>query len=330
MCEPGSIDPRRPLNDLPVGRMTVVLMAGLGLLALLACDRRPAPLPERKTGAAVDGCNGVADGALCNDRNACTLNDHCMGGLCVGTVAPDGSSCTDDNQCTTADMCVQGKCQGSPAPDGTLCTDGDPCTDPDTCRKGVCTAGGPNACDDNDRCTTDMCIEDVGCRHDPMPVCPEAGTGGDGGSTVDADAGPPPDGALPDLGPDGSDAEAGASGDASEDILPDAPPPDGAPEGEPDGGEGDDAADAATDGAVDATDATEPVDAPDGGLADATADGGPDGADAGGADVLPLYQAQGGACVCSSGSASPGSGGALALVLGALGLIWRPGRRGAR
>lgn len=274
--------------------MALAVWAGLGCA-------RPAPgAPERTPGAVVDGCRGVADGALCNDWNACTVDDRCVGGLCLGTIAPDGMSCTDDNQCTGSDMCARGKCQGAPVLDGTSCTDGDACTDPDTCRKGLCTSGGPLSCDDGDCCTADQCMEGDGCHHEPIPMCSDAAIGGDSG-TPDADASPP-DGAVIDVAPADADQE------GPPDAVSDAPSPD-APS---DDGE-QDATDAPTsDGSIDA------VDAP--------GDAGPDG---GGGDILPLYQAQGGACVCSSTSGSPESPAALGVAVGAA-LLVRRRRRSAR
>ena len=271
------------------------------------CDRAAsqAPDPERTAAAAVDGCRGVADGALCNDRNACTLNDRCLGGICVGTNAPDGMSCTDDNQCTSSDMCVRGQCQGSPVADGVLCTDGDPCTDPDTCRKGQCTAGGPTSCDDGDRCTADQCIEGDGCRHDILPMCPDAGSGGDG-ATSDADAGSPPDAPPGDTSPDA--VEVGQS-DAGEEAPPDAAPDVPLPDASPDEMGVDAEDDVVSDAGGDAVDGGEP-----------------DGADAGDAsatDIVPVYRAQGGACLCSSSQGPSGSAAGLGLVLAAAVLAHR-------
>src|SRR5262249_36416696 len=45
------------------------------------------------------GCKHVNNTAPCNDGNACTTNDTCSGGTCVGGPAPncnDGNPCTDD------------------------------------------------------------------------------------------------------------------------------------------------------------------------------------------------------------------------------------------
>jgi hypothetical protein len=311
VCELLSSDRRPRAAESRSGPAMRVLLVGLcaGLSAVLGCDRpaSKASNPERTVGAVVDGCRGVADGALCNDKNACTLNDRCVGGLCVGTSAPDGMSCTDENQCTSSDQCVQGKCLGIPVPEGTLCTDGDPCTDPDTCRKGQCTAGGPASCDDGDHCTVDQCIEGDGCRHDPILMCSDAGSGGDGGA-LDGDAGTPPDAPMADAGPDSTEVEVGPPGDAAPEEPPDAAPDVPLSDATSDEAALDAADDALADGAVDAIDGGEPGDA----------------GDAGATDVLPAYQAQGGACVCSSsgGSSRPAAG--VGLLLGAVLQSHRP------
>jgi hypothetical protein len=67
-----------------------------------------------------------ADGTACNDNNACTLNDACVNGTCLGTP----KNCSDNIVCTY-DTCdsVTGQCSnlpitgcgpGTPLPNGTL------------------------------------------------------------------------------------------------------------------------------------------------------------------------------------------------------------------
>ncbi len=103
-----------------------------------------------------------ADGASCDDGDACTQIDSCKAGVCtgatpvtcsakdachdVGVCEPmtgmcsdpfkvDGFGCNDANECTDADVCAMGSCVGKAKPDGTPCSLG-------TCEKGTCTAGG--------------------------------------------------------------------------------------------------------------------------------------------------------------------------------------------
>jgi hypothetical protein len=56
--------------------------------------------------------------ASCTDGNACTSNDACSGGQCVGGAA---TNCDDKNPCT-ADSCdASSGCAHSNVPDGTQC-----------------------------------------------------------------------------------------------------------------------------------------------------------------------------------------------------------------
>lgn len=270
------------------------LFALIGVLMSCGGPHSTSPSDERVAAALVDSCRGVADGALCNDQNTCTVGDRCAGGLCVGTLAPDGTSCTDNNQCTVTDLCFQGVCKGTLVAEGTLCTDGEPCTDPDVCHLGQCTPGPPASCDDSDQCTVDRCQEGEGCRHDRILTCADAGMTGDGAAGGAGDGGSA-DGA-------GTDAVDAGFADASDGPIDGA----GADLSTFDGG----AADAAADGS-DAADAQ-----PDSG-SDA---GGDDGGDAGTVDVARVYEARGGACVCSSapGGPPPASGLVVALVLALL------------
>lgn len=311
-ARPGGRSPRR--------RTAVAeIVAGLSALVtvVVGCGRlHPASTPdERAAAAVVDSCRGVADGALCNDQNTCTVGDRCAGGLCVGTLAPDGTACTDNNQCTVTDLCLQGVCKGTAVAEGTLCTDGDPCTEPDVCHLGQCTSGGPNSCDDGDPCTMDRCLETEGCRHDPILTCSDAAMTGDG-AAGDADGGGLSDGADADA----ADVDAAATDGAD------------AADAEPDAGS-DDGADGPIDGA--------PADGPDvdvdGSAADAVADGSDadsgfeageaGGGDGGTVDIARIYEARGGACVCSSGPGGPPSGASVLIVVLALTLLRVRGRR---
>jgi hypothetical protein len=79
----------------------------------------------------LQGCthSPLPDGAACSDANACTTNDTCLGGICVGGPA---SNCDDGNPCT-ADSCdATLGCQHSRLQDGTGCGAGK------TCHSGVC------------------------------------------------------------------------------------------------------------------------------------------------------------------------------------------------
>ncbi|HVU51172.1 MAG TPA: hypothetical protein VHL80_10825 [Polyangia bacterium] len=81
-----------------------------------------------------------ANGTGCNDGNACTQTDTCVGGLCTGgnPVVCPASDC-NVGACDP----TSGACSSSPLPDGTACDDNDACTAPDACLAGVCVPGPP-------------------------------------------------------------------------------------------------------------------------------------------------------------------------------------------
>lgn len=111
-----------------------------------------------------------ANGAGCNDSNACTATDTCQSGTCTGS-AP--VVCTASSQCHNAGTCnpATGICSNPPKANGAGCNDGDVCTQTDTCTAGLCGGlplNGP-ACDDgslctvNDSCRTGICTGDSTC-----------------------------------------------------------------------------------------------------------------------------------------------------------------------
>lgn len=93
-----------------------------------------------------------ADGAACDDGDACTTTS-CFDGKCsVDTT----KTCTSPGKCTTV-ACnpTTGACDSTPL----VCDDGNPCTD-DACSLtlGCQFTANTKACDDNDACTTgDVC-----------------------------------------------------------------------------------------------------------------------------------------------------------------------------
>ena len=103
----------------------------------------------------------VANGVACDDASACTTDDVCNEGTCVGAPV----RCTDDNPCTdnSCDPALGCVTTFNTAP----CEDGDLCTDGDTCSEGVCVAGGPTNCEDGNECTIDICDARAGCSYLP-------------------------------------------------------------------------------------------------------------------------------------------------------------------
>ncbi len=115
------------------------------------------PLCDPKTGTC--GPSPVPEGTGCNDADACTTQDKCAQGKCVGTVL----SCDDKNPCTSEACDVKAGCVivANSAP----CDDGNACTSGDTCKGGSCTSGQTVGCDDKEPCTTDSCDAKAGCLH---------------------------------------------------------------------------------------------------------------------------------------------------------------------
>jgi hypothetical protein len=129
----------------------------------------------------------------CDDGNACTDNDVCVGEICIGTP----KDCSDGNACTI-DSCEPGTgiCSHTPITcnDGDLCTvdDCDPATgcvfdpvvcadDGDLCTIDVCDpttgdcANEPVVCDDSNLCTSDSCDPATGlCEYEPAVNCDDS------------------------------------------------------------------------------------------------------------------------------------------------------------
>ncbi|MFT5430568.1 MAG: hypothetical protein ACI9OJ_001243 [Myxococcota bacterium] len=115
------------------------------------------------------GCaSALADGAVCDDKKPCTVDDLCgSDGTCAGQAKEctganaclnyaceqttgecvsmaKGGGCDDGDMCTDSDICVAGNCQGTPAFECTLDTDcaacgsSDPCAGSVICLEGFC------------------------------------------------------------------------------------------------------------------------------------------------------------------------------------------------
>ncbi|MSP90946.1 MAG: hypothetical protein EXR79_03945, partial [Myxococcales bacterium] len=155
------------------------------------------------------GCLGkpLPDNELCNDNNACTPNDKCNGGKCIGD--ENTCKCKTDGECLSYDdgnLCngtfkcigkgaglfvcekaaktevtcppdknepcldqvcsaVSGKCEGKPKLNAAPCDDGNACSAADSCVQGKCTSDKKVNCDDDNKCTADICDKVFGCDH---------------------------------------------------------------------------------------------------------------------------------------------------------------------
>ncbi|XYH97831.1 hypothetical protein ACMHYB_60445 [Sorangium sp. So ce1128] len=126
-------------------------------------------------GAAVNGTCGPLTGNACNDGDACTTNDTCSAGACVG-VPPN---CDDSNVCTNDSCNPSTGCVHTNVSNGTQCNDGSACTTNDTCQSGTCVGTNlPNgtACSDNNACTIDDSCQSGVCVPKKVKTCPHGRT----------------------------------------------------------------------------------------------------------------------------------------------------------
>ena len=111
----------------------------------------------------VDQCHQGA--CLGGDPVLCTALDQChavgvcdpQSGLCSDPAKANGAACDDSNACTSTDKCAAGNCGGV----SIVCDDGNPCTN-DSCDPATGCKFTPNTapCDDGEWCTTgDVCSE---------------------------------------------------------------------------------------------------------------------------------------------------------------------------
>jgi hypothetical protein len=132
-----------------------------------ACDGAGACRPGTPvTCAASDQCHdaGVCDpatgacsnpaksnGTVCDDGNACTLDDTCQAGACASGAT---LNCAASDQCHAAGVCdpASGLCSNPAKADGASCNDGNACTQSDSCQAGVCTGANPVVCPAADQC----------------------------------------------------------------------------------------------------------------------------------------------------------------------------------
>jgi len=131
-------------------------------------------LPAHLAHGDVDGaCNEVC-AIVCDDGNACTIDDDGMDCEQDGCAAPEAVDCNDSNECTT-DSCDPFEGCMNTANVGDSCDTGETCSTNDTCNvDGVC-EGEPidNCCIDDTECSDDLCARefcnpDNQCESDPV------------------------------------------------------------------------------------------------------------------------------------------------------------------
>ncbi len=100
--------------------------------------------------ACVFDCGLAGNGAACDDGNACTSDDTCHNGGCIGAQV----GCTALDACHLPGVCqpATGVCTNPVAQNGATCSDGNLCTQADTCQAGLCVGGSPVTCTAIDAC----------------------------------------------------------------------------------------------------------------------------------------------------------------------------------
>ena len=136
------------------------------------CDGDAPPCNTGSCDAKTGDClfQPTQNGAACEDGDACTTEEFCDTGKCIGG---NHKSCDDGDACTS-DSCSAktGACSHSTAPDGTGCNDGDACTPGDKCLGGACLPGLNKTCSDGEPCTADACDKQTGaCSYSKIPGC---------------------------------------------------------------------------------------------------------------------------------------------------------------
>ena len=142
---------------------------------LLVCEPTN-PCVEAACDAASAGCVEQPIPGFCDDGDACTDQDVCVDGACVGATV----ACDDGNPCTSGTCEGDGECFYTNA-DGVLCDDGNGCTGGDMCDQGVCITpvnlgcGCAEAADcagfeDGNPCTGTLICSGGQCAIDPATV----------------------------------------------------------------------------------------------------------------------------------------------------------------
>lgn len=111
-----------------------------GKCAAVKCAKPTNPCREARCNPATGSCYTVRrkDGALCADKNKCTVNSKCLNGVCVG-VPKVCKPPANPTKCAER-VCIlpTGECRLTPKNEGEACHDGRPGTFNDKCVAGKC------------------------------------------------------------------------------------------------------------------------------------------------------------------------------------------------
>jgi len=100
------------------------------------------------------GCAHKFNEKPCDDGSKCTDSDKCLSGKCTG----QSTKCDDGDKCTTDGCDASGGCTHTP--NTASCDDGNFCTVDDACNQGKCAGGKARDCNDDKKCTKDICNEE--------------------------------------------------------------------------------------------------------------------------------------------------------------------------
>ncbi|HEY7375909.1 MAG TPA: RHS repeat-associated core domain-containing protein [Polyangia bacterium] len=119
----------------------------------------------------VGTCTVKENGASCDDGDACTLYESCLGGTCVPSwqiTCPPPAYCLGEGTCDHA----TGGCTWPNAPNGSSCDDFNACTQTDSCVNGICVGSNPIVCEASDEChAPGTCVPvDVTWTCEPSPT----------------------------------------------------------------------------------------------------------------------------------------------------------------
>jgi len=103
------------------------------------------------------GCVHQLNSNPCDDGDACSTGDQCLGGICKGKAT---LNCEDNNPCTDQVCDKEQGCVYSF--NNSPCNDFNPCTEDDACSQGSCKPGTGVVCDNGNVCTTGSCDLELG------------------------------------------------------------------------------------------------------------------------------------------------------------------------
>jgi hypothetical protein len=138
---------------------------------IVICDTSKDPTCKRtfcNAGTGLCGQHDAPDNSGCDDADACTTGDRCLGGSCTGGPPPN---CNDGNDCTTDSCAIATGCSSLDNNDVCLAAE---CVSnvyyaAATCATGTCPVQEVTDCASNKACVTDSCDAATGCSHVVKP-----------------------------------------------------------------------------------------------------------------------------------------------------------------